>query len=83
MSRPHWYLMALGVDPPYQGQGIGGRLLQPALVRADEERIPCYLETQTERNVGFYQQRGFNVVSEGEVPGYSLRIWVMVREPQA
>jgi ribosomal protein S18 acetylase RimI-like enzyme len=83
MGRPHWYLMALGVDPPFQGHGIGGRLLRPVLVRSDEDGLPCYLETQTERNVEFYQRRGFDVVSEGEVPGYSLRIWVMVREPQS
>jgi ribosomal protein S18 acetylase RimI-like enzyme len=83
MNRPHWYLMVLGVDPPHQGQGIGGRLLQPVLVRADEDDVPCYLETQTEKNVAFYRRRGFDVVSEGEVPGYSLSIWVMVREPQS
>jgi ribosomal protein S18 acetylase RimI-like enzyme len=25
----HWYLTTLGVDPPHQGQGIGGALLGP------------------------------------------------------
>lgn len=27
----HWYLLALGVDPQYQGQGIGSQVIQPAL----------------------------------------------------
>ena len=27
----YWYLWALGVDPPYQGQGVGGRLIRPVL----------------------------------------------------
>ena len=83
VSRPHWYLMALGVDPACQGQGIGGELIQPVLARSDEEGPPCYLETQTERNVGFYRRRGFEVVSEEEVPGQRVKVWAMLREPAA
>lgn len=29
MSEPHWYLNVLGVDPAYQGQGVGGKLIEP------------------------------------------------------
>jgi ribosomal protein S18 acetylase RimI-like enzyme len=76
---PHWYLWALGVEPGCQGQGIGGRLIQPVLTQADKEGVPCYLETQTERNVAFYQRRGFEVVSDGVVPGQGIRIWTMLR----
>ena len=36
MSVPHWYLLGLGVSPDYQGQGIGGSLIQPILKQADE-----------------------------------------------
>jgi ribosomal protein S18 acetylase RimI-like enzyme len=81
MTRPHWYLWVLGVDPAHQGQGTGGRLLQPVLVRADEEGVPCYLETETEWNVAFYQRRGFEVVNDDQVPGHGLRLWTMLREP--
>jgi ribosomal protein S18 acetylase RimI-like enzyme len=42
----HWYLPTLGVDPPHQGQGIGGILLRPGLARADAEGLWCYLETE-------------------------------------
>jgi ribosomal protein S18 acetylase RimI-like enzyme len=76
----HWYLWALGVDPPYQGQGIGGMLIQPVLVRADAEGLPCYLETENPRNVPFYQKHGFTVVSEGEVTRRRLHVWGMLRE---
>jgi ribosomal protein S18 acetylase RimI-like enzyme len=79
---PHWYLWALGVEPGCQGQGIGGRLIQPVLTQADEDRVPCYLETETERNVAFYQKRGFEVVTDGVVPGQGFRIWTMLRGPQ-
>jgi ribosomal protein S18 acetylase RimI-like enzyme len=79
IREPHWYLWALGVEPASQGQGTGGKLLKPVLTRADEERIPCYLETQKESNVAFYKKRGFEVLSEGEVPRHKIKAWAMLR----
>ena len=81
MKTPHWYLWALGVEPDSQGQGVGGRLIQPVLVRAAAEGLPCYLETQTEGNVAFYRKRGFEVLSEAEMPGTRLKVWMMLKEP--
>jgi ribosomal protein S18 acetylase RimI-like enzyme len=63
----HWYLMVLGVDPSYQGRGIGSSLIQPVIKQADLDRIPCYIETMTQKDVKFYQNRGFNIVFEGKV----------------
>lgn len=80
MPLPHWYLWALGVNPVLQGQGIGRALLAHGLARADESRLPCYLETETEANVAFYTRRDFEVVHEGEVVG--LRLWSMLRRPR-
>ncbi len=81
MPKPHWYLLALGVDPSRQGEGLGGALLQPVLAQADASGLPCYLETQTERNVRFYEKCGFVVSSEGEPHG--LRVWTMRRLAQS
>ncbi len=83
VPEPHWYLWALGVEPGCQGQGIGSRLLQPALAQADQDGVPCYLETETESNVGFYEKRGFRVVSDGHVPEHGFRIWTMLKEASA
>lgn len=77
---PHWYLYAIGVDPSHQGRGVGGALLGPVLARADAGGLPCYLETQVGRNVGFYEGYGFEVASEGEPRG--LRVWTMLRKPR-
>jgi ribosomal protein S18 acetylase RimI-like enzyme len=77
---PHWYLWVLGVAPHCQGQGIGSRLIQPVLTQADQDGVPCYLETHTERNVVFYQRRGFQVVSDGIVPDQGVRVWTMLRK---
>jgi ribosomal protein S18 acetylase RimI-like enzyme len=79
MPEPHWYLWALGVAPEFQGQGIGGRLIQPVLEKADQGGRPCYLETQSERNVAFYQRRGFEVIGECLVGGCDVPTWMMAR----
>lgn len=79
MSVPHWYLLGLGVSPDYQGQGIGGSLIQPILKKADEEGLPCYLETDTPGAVRFYQRHGFEILRTSEQP---VEFWTMKREPQ-
>ncbi len=78
---PHWFLATLGVDPPRQSQGLGSALLQPALTQADRDGLPAYLETQSEKNVAFYQRHGFDVVKEIDLPGGGPHIWTMKREP--
>jgi len=79
MSAPHWYLMILGVDPPHQGRGIGGGVIQPVLTRADADGLACYLETAKERNLPFYRKHGFEVVHDGPMPGGGPRFWTMKR----
>jgi GNAT superfamily N-acetyltransferase len=81
MPAPHWYLMILGVDPPRQGIGIGGQLIQPVLARADSDGVACYLETLKARNVPFYQRHGFKVLVEGDLPD-GPHYWTMRREPR-
>lgn len=78
---PHWYLMALGVDPARQGTGIGGALLQPVLGRADAEGIPCYLETFAERNLPFYKRFGFRICAQSKLPD-GPDLWAMFRRPE-
>jgi ribosomal protein S18 acetylase RimI-like enzyme len=77
----HWYLMVLAVDPPYQGHGIGSSLLKPVFGQADQDGLPCYLETMTQRDVKFYQKRGFKIVAEGQV-GDQIPYWTMRRSPK-
>jgi ribosomal protein S18 acetylase RimI-like enzyme len=83
MHQPHWYLWALGVQPEAQGQGIGGDLLQYGLAQADGDGLPCYLETQTERNIAFYERFGFRVADELTVRSLAMRLWPMIRESDA
>lgn len=75
--EPHWYLSLLGVDPPRQGLGVGGSLLDHWLESVDRDRMPSYLETDREENVSFYSRAGFAVHEELQVLG--APIWCMRR----
>jgi ribosomal protein S18 acetylase RimI-like enzyme len=77
----YWYLWVLGVDPPSQGRGVGGRLIQPVLREADATGTACYLETENPRNLDFYGKHGFRVAAEARVPRLGLTTWSLIREP--
>ena len=77
---PHMYLQVIGVDPVHQGKGYASALLRAMFARTDGEGLPCYLETQAEKNVAIYEHHGFRVVEEGKMPGSDVRTWAMLRE---
>jgi len=76
----HWYLMVIGVDPIYQGKGYASRLLNPMLARAEQEHLPCYVNTEVEKNVAMYQHFGFRVVDDSILNGIGIRSWGMLRK---
>ena len=75
----HCYLLTLGIEPPQQGKGIGGRLLKPVLAKADKNGWDCYVETMNRRNLEFYSGHGFTVKGGVQVPGGGPYIWALVR----
>jgi ribosomal protein S18 acetylase RimI-like enzyme len=79
-KKPHWYLFTFGVDPPFQGKGVGGALMRHALARVDADRSPAYLETALESNVGLYERYGFSTVEKVQVPRGGPPVWLMWRE---
>jgi ribosomal protein S18 acetylase RimI-like enzyme len=82
MPGDHWYLFVIGVDPPKQGQGIGGALLQPVLLKADASHLPCYLETDKPEDIEFYKKHGFEVRERITVKD-SPPFWTMQRPARA
>lgn len=81
-AAPHYYLMVLGTEPEFQGQGIGGQLMAPVLARCDLERMPAYLESSKERNLPLYERNGFRVTKELTIPDGGPTLWLMWREPK-
>jgi ribosomal protein S18 acetylase RimI-like enzyme len=78
-SGPHWFLATIGVDPACQGRGVGSALLEAVLMRADEQRLPCYLETHGEKSARLYERHGFKTVRLFEVPRHPIPVWAMLR----
>ncbi len=76
----HWYLFPIGVDPIYQGKGYVSLLLRAKFAEMDKKSIPCYLETNKEKNVSLYQHFGFKVVEEGIIPDTDIPYWAMLRK---
>jgi ribosomal protein S18 acetylase RimI-like enzyme len=81
-AEPHWYLPLIGVEPRWQGKGLGSALLQHALATADRDGKLAYLESSNPANIPLYQKHGFEVTGEIQ-SGTSPTIWPMVRTPRA
>jgi ribosomal protein S18 acetylase RimI-like enzyme len=77
--EPHGYVVALGVHPERQRRGVGAALLAAWLAVPAVSGAFQYLETDRERNLGFYARAGFEVAGELQVQG--IRIWRMQRGP--
>lgn len=75
----HWYLAVLGVEPAWQGRGVGSALLAAVLDRADSEAQPAYLETAKESNVAFYRRSRFDVTEEFHPIEGGPVLWTMWR----
>jgi ribosomal protein S18 acetylase RimI-like enzyme len=76
-QEPHWYIAALGVDPPQQRNGLGRALLLALCALADADGVFSYLETDRLENVAFYASAGFVATQESQCLG--VRIWHMQR----
>ncbi len=80
MPNKHWYLLLLGVGPKHQGKGYASQLLNGMLSEIDGEGLPCYLETEGDRNVSIYQHFGFKVIDKSTVPNTQVSLVAMMRE---
>jgi GNAT superfamily N-acetyltransferase len=81
-TEPHYYLPFIGVEPRWQGRGLGGALLAPMLERCDSERLPAFLEASTARNRALYERHGFAVMEEFRLGRSAPPQWRMWREPR-
>ncbi|WP_162555851.1 GNAT family N-acetyltransferase [Reichenbachiella versicolor] len=80
-NKRHYYLLVLGVSPDSQKGGLGGRLLNSWLKRANDENLGCYLETVTEGGARFYERNGFKTILTGDF-NTNDHFWIMTRSKQ-
>ncbi|MCR9095576.1 MAG: GNAT family N-acetyltransferase [bacterium] len=67
--EPHWYLSVLGVEPVWQGRGIGAALLGSIEDLVAASPAPLCLECDRPESVRFYRAHGFEVRAEDVVHG--------------
>jgi GNAT superfamily N-acetyltransferase len=80
---PHFYVRTIGVRTALQGEGLGSRLMQPALEQADSAGMPTYIEASTERSAALYERLGFRHTGAYELPDGGPLVWPMIRPPAA
>lgn len=80
LPEPHWHVGPVGVEPGFQGMGLGRAAMRLLCEEFDEHQRLAWLETDKPENVRFYIGLGFEVVEE--VPMLSSRFWFMRREAQ-
>ena len=81
-DTPHLLLAPLWVKPEYQSRGIGSKLLQQMLDRADEDGDALYLEA-SRAGQPLYERRGFVIVGKSEAYPEMVRWNKEVRERKA
>ena len=77
-EEPHWYLPAIGVDPPCQGRGYGSALLAHSLAVCDRGHVAAYLEATNPTSIPLYKRFGFEVAGEiqaGSSPTITPMFW--------
>jgi GNAT superfamily N-acetyltransferase len=79
-SEPHWYLNMIAARRGARSKGIGARLLEPFLERADGDGVGIYLESSNPRNLSFYLRYDFENYGEAIVlPGVGPALQPMWR----
>jgi ribosomal protein S18 acetylase RimI-like enzyme len=80
-EESHYHLAFIGTDASRRSQGIGSALMRPVLELCDQDGIPAYLESGSERNRKLYLRHGFEVTADILLPDGSTA-WAMWRQPR-
>ena len=76
-KEPMYYLWFIGVDPDYQSEGIGSRLLEDIIQDSNQRKRSIFLETSTLKNIPWYKKFGFYIYNELEL---SYKLFFLKRE---
>lgn len=79
LPEEHWHIGPVGVEPGFQGRGIGGAIMRELCEALDKADRVAWLETDREANVRFYSALGFEVVDKATI--LEVPTWYMRRDP--
>jgi GNAT superfamily N-acetyltransferase len=75
------YLQMIGVEPAWQGRGLGTALLHHAVTSAAAAAIPLALVTEREDNVPLYQRVGLRLAGQGVAKDTGVSWWAFRTPP--
>lgn len=78
-NEPHYYLTMIGVDPSFQGMGLGTKVLNEihTLVDTSHPPYPIALDTENHLNVAYYEGFGYRLSDTKVING--LKMYCMTR----
>ncbi|PWY85900.1 hypothetical protein BO70DRAFT_378624 [Aspergillus heteromorphus CBS 117.55] len=82
--RGYYFCNVLAVDSSMRGMGVGRKLVEVVTQQADEDAVPCYLESSKGvPNLVIYEKLGFGLVSEIDCVdgGDECKLYCMIRQP--
>lgn len=82
-ARKHWYLELLLTRREASGRGAGRKLIEWGVEKADDGKLPCYLEATKEAEAMYEKKFGFEVVQRDSVRHATgeVDVSMMTREP--
>lgn len=75
------YIWFIAVAKTAAGTGIGSAMMDEIIEKSNKERLPIYLETSTEKNLGFYQKQGFEIYHTAEEDIFGFKLYFLRRIP--
>lgn len=83
--RGYYFCNMVAVSSEARGMGVGKRLMENVMEKADREGMPCYLESSKgQPNITIYQRMGFELIKEIECAegGDVCKLYCMIRQPK-
>lgn len=78
-----YYVADLGVDPKYQGLGLGLQFAIDLIPKIDKMNVPVFVETSNPVNVKRYEKIGFETIGKRDVDATKpYELWQMLRPAQ-
>jgi GNAT superfamily N-acetyltransferase len=78
-SEQFWYCWMIGTHPDQLQKGYATRLMNHTFDLAKQTKLPCYLETASEKSMMIHQKKGYEHMSTIQIPDSSIKIYCMSR----